>query len=129
MTVISSKEQDNKFLRGWTFYDLQNKIIEKAESYGIKIVKVNPEYTSQRCSECGYIDANNRLRQDTFICQKCGYGSKYICNSCQHIQTGSGVCEKCKGSVKPMVVNADYNAARNLAIKGIDKIIKKETSK
>lgn len=86
-----------RFLKNWTYFDLQQKIKYKAESEGIRVVTVAPKFTSQRCSCCGYISGENRLTQEQFVCQSCGY-----------------------------TANADYNAARNLAIKNIDQIIKKE---
>jgi putative transposase len=36
-------------------------------------VKVNPQYTSQECSNCGNIDKNNCLKQDKFKCTVCGF--------------------------------------------------------
>jgi putative transposase len=41
------------------------------ELYGIKIKEINPAYTSQTCSRCGYIDKHNRKCQSVFICQYC----------------------------------------------------------
>lgn len=86
-----------RFLKNWTYFDLQQKIKYKAEAEGIRVVMVAPKFTSQRCSRCGYISSENRPTQEQFVCQSCGY-----------------------------TANADYNAARNLAIKNIDQIIKKE---
>jgi putative transposase len=84
----------DKFLKSWTYYDLQQKIEHKAKVAGIEVRKVNPQYTSKRCSRCGCIDENNRKNQADFKCVTCGYST-----------------------------NADYNAARNIAIPGIDEII------
>ena len=92
---------ENKFLKDWTYFDLRTKIKYKAEEYGIELKLVNPQYTSQRCSQCGYIDKQNRPKEEKgqafFQCMKCGFS-----------------------------VNADYNASVNLATKDIDKIIQKE---
>ena len=93
-------ENANRFLKNWTYYDLQTKIKNKAQEAGIKVVLINPEYTSQRCSKCGYIDSENRKTQAQFICLKCGFEE-----------------------------NADYNASQNIALKDIEKIIKKTKSK
>ena len=62
-----------KFLRHWTFYDLQSKIEYKAKEYGITVKKINPRFTSQRCSQCGNIDKANRINQASFCCTKCGF--------------------------------------------------------
>ena len=86
-----------KLLRHWTYYDLQSKIEAKAKESGIQVVKVDPRFTSQRCSKCGCIDEDNRKDQAHFCCVSCGFKA-----------------------------NADFNASQNLSVKNIDKIIEKE---
>lgn len=81
----------------WPLAKLIDAIILKANSIGAKIVFVDPKYTSQRCSSCGYISPGNRPSRDLFRCQKCD-----------------------------TIDHADKNAARNLSIKGIDMIISEE---
>lgn len=61
----------NKILGNWSFGQLQRFIIYKAEALGKPVVKVNPRYTSQKCSKCGYIAKNNRKVHE-FKCKKCG---------------------------------------------------------
>ena len=100
MEDLSGIRQDTgfpKFLQHWTYYDLQSKIENKAKEHGIRIVKINPRYTSQRCSKCGAIDSGSRTSQARFCCTKCGF-----------------------------TANADYNASQNISIKGIDLLIEKE---
>lgn len=100
MEDLTNIKQDNEFpkrLRHWTYFDLQTKIISKAQEHGITVVKVNPACTSQRCSKCGYIDPLNRVSQADFHCTACGF-----------------------------TTNADFNASQNLSIRNIDKIIAKE---
>ena len=62
----------NKTLRkgilasGWPqFRDL---LVQKA----CHVELIDPAYTSQKCSSCGYIDANNRKRTE-FKCIRCGF--------------------------------------------------------
>ena len=90
-------DQANRFLKNWSYYDLQTKIEYKAKEIGIKIVYINPKCTSRRCSKCGYIDKDNRLTQASFECLKCGFKE-----------------------------NADYNASQNISIRDIDKIINED---
>jgi len=97
MEDLSGINSKSKFLKSWTYYDLQTKIEYKAKEVGIVVNKIKPKYTSQRCSECGYIDKENRLEQKSFKCLKCGY-----------------------------TTNADFNAARNISIQNIDKIIEEQ---
>lgn len=89
------KASRQNFLGNWTYYDLQQKITYKAEEKGIKVIKVDPQYTSQMCPICGYINKRNRSTQADFECLECGH-----------------------------IANADYNAARNIATPYIANIIK-----
>lgn len=61
-----------KWLGQWAFHQLEHNIIYKAHHLGIEVVLVDPAYTSQRCSTCGYTDRNNR-RKGTFACRECGF--------------------------------------------------------
>jgi len=78
-------------LSNWSYYQLQQYITYKAKTYGIEVRKINPYHTSQRCSCCGYEDAGNRPKKEKgqayFKCLKCGEE-----------------------------MNADFNAARNIAM-------------
>lgn len=64
---------NNKILRNWSYYQLQQYIEYKAEREGIKVRYIDPAYTSQTCSRCGHIDKDNRQTQEKFICTKCGF--------------------------------------------------------
>lgn len=100
MEELSGISERDSFLKNWSYFDLQQKIKYKAEEQGMEVVFINPQYTSQRCSKCGYIDSENRKTQENFLCVKCGYKA-----------------------------NADYNASQNIAINGIEEIIKSAQSK
>jgi len=41
-------------------------------SYKSCVVLVDAKYTSQKCSNCGYIDKRNRISQSEFVCKNCG---------------------------------------------------------
>lgn len=97
MEDLSGINEENVWLKNWSYYDLQQKIKSKAAEKGISVVTIDPKFTSQRCSECGCIDERNRPKIPTwavFRCVNCGYET-----------------------------NADYNAARNIATPGIENII------
>lgn len=85
-----SDGNSSRFLKNWTYFDLQQKIIQKAAKYGIIVKKVNARNTSKKCSCCGYISKDNRPKgekgQAYFKCVKCGHEE-----------------------------NADFNAAKNIA--------------
>lgn len=126
MEELSGIKKDKTYLQYWDYYSLQEKIRYKAEAVGIEVNLVDPRYTSQRCSRCGYIDANNRPDQATFKCGKCRYGDNYYCYTCGHEQDENGSCSNCGSEVVKSVIHADYNAAKNLSTPDIDTIIEKE---
>ena len=45
----------------------------KAEEAGRRFVAVDPKYTSQTCSQCGFKHPDNRKTQADFECLSCGY--------------------------------------------------------
>lgn len=79
-------------LRNWSYYELQQQIIYKAAIHGIEVRKVKAYYTSQRCCCCGEVFEHNRKSQSDFLCQN----------------------PKCKNYLQ--LVNADWNASRNIAL-------------
>lgn len=74
---------------GWSFFQLRSFISYKAKLAGVLVQLVNPKYTSQRCSHCGYTAKHNRKTQAEFVCQECGFS-----------------------------LHADHNAALNLSVMG-----------
>ncbi|MDG0949522.1 transposase [Bacillus paranthracis] len=95
--LLKGISKNDKVLKDWTYFDLQEKIKNQAEVHGIEVIKVASAYTSQRCSQCGYICKENRCTQAVFECKQCGYKT-----------------------------HADYNAAKNIATYDIENIINKQ---
>jgi len=56
----------------WTYSRLLRRIQELAEISGVHCQLVNPAYTSQTCSQCGYVHRLNRTGE-IFKCRNCGY--------------------------------------------------------
>ncbi len=92
----------------WQYHSLQQFIHDKAAEAGIEVRKVNPYFTSRRCSQCGHIradfdrDYRNQHPREPFRCPRaeCGFEA-----------------------------DPDYNAARNLATTGIEELIKLQCAK
>ena len=55
----------NRLLSNFGKKRVKKKLLALSEEFKIekKITEVNPAYTSQECSECGYIDKKNRKNQ------------------------------------------------------------------
>lgn len=92
-------EKKKKVLRNWSYYELQQYITYKAQLHGIEVRKVNPAYTSQTCSICGSKLEGQRKSQSKFVC------GNPECKS-HEIYSHDGVLK----------FNADFNAARNIAM-------------
>jgi putative transposase len=56
-----------------------------------RVEKVNPAYTSQRCSQCGHVDASSRKSQALFACTSCGYSGNADLNAATNIAAGHAV--------------------------------------
>ena len=67
----TSKSRKNSYsINSWSFYRLQQFIVYKARLAGIRILFVDPRYTSQICPNCGNKHkASDRL----YRCPACGY--------------------------------------------------------
>jgi IS605 OrfB family transposase len=70
---VTVRKPQRRTLHSWSFHDLRMKIAYKAEHSGIPLVLIDPAYTSQRCSVCGYVDRGNRPNQAAFKCLLCGH--------------------------------------------------------
>lgn len=53
--------------------------------YKTNVVKVNPAYTSQKCSKCGHTCKENRKTQSLFECIKCNFTMNADHNACYNI--------------------------------------------
>jgi len=69
----------------WAFKDLITKIVYKAENAGLKVVSVDPKFTSQRCNICGQKDKTNRQTQSDFMCRYCNHKANADINAAKNI--------------------------------------------
>ncbi len=79
-------------LHSWAFAQLGSFLAYKAKQAGVAFVEVDPAYTSQMCSACGWVDKKNRRSQAAFECGRCRF-----------------------------VGHADHNAAVNIASRGVER--------
>jgi IS605 OrfB family transposase len=79
-------------LHSWAFAQLGAFLAYKARQAGVAFVEIDPAYTSQMCSACGWVHRDNRRSQSEFECGRCGF-----------------------------VGHADHNAAINIATRGVQR--------
>jgi putative transposase len=71
---------------GWGI--LIRRLEEKAPG---RVEKINPAYTSQRCSACGHVAGENRKSQAVFACTACRYAANADVNAARNIAAGHAV--------------------------------------
>lgn len=86
---VKAKSGLNKSILDQGWGELVRQLEYKLLLLGGVLIKIAPQYTSQKCSKCGYVSKDNRKSQANFKCMACGF--------------------EC---------NADYNAALNILAAG-----------
>lgn len=76
-----------RVLHSWAFYQLRAFIAYKAALAGVRVVLVDPAYTSQTCSRCGRCERANRTSQARFLCRNpvCGFSAHPDINAAVNI--------------------------------------------
>ncbi len=83
---------------GWGF--LVRRLEDKAPG---RVEKINPAFTSQRCSACGHVDAKSRESQACFVCTACGFACNADVNAARNIAAGHAVTARAgDGVTRPM---------------------------
>jgi IS605 OrfB family transposase len=77
----------NRRLSHWPWYNLQQRIEQKAQAAGIRVEYVRAAGTSQRCSACGFRDERNR-EGPQFRCLSCGFECHSDLNAANNIALG-----------------------------------------
>lgn len=72
---VRAKKRERTRLHSWAFAKLRGFIAYKAQRSGVKLITVDPAYTSQKCSKCGHTEKANRKSQSEFVCKVCGHTS------------------------------------------------------
>jgi putative transposase len=81
----SRKRGLNRSISDASWSELTLKIEYLAAKHGKVVIKVNPKHTSQKCQNCGHIDALSR-DEEKFICTQCGYMAHADINAAKNIR-------------------------------------------
>jgi transposase len=71
-------------------FQLRAFIAYKARAAGVRLVLVDPAYTSQTCSRCGHCERANRKSQAKFLCVSCGFSAHADVNAAVNIAVRTG---------------------------------------
>ncbi len=75
-----------RFLSHFTYAELLRKLELFCEDNDVRLTRVNPAYTSQKCSRCGEVKAQSR-NGEHFRCVSCGYTMNADVNAAVNILT------------------------------------------
>jgi len=79
--------RSSRSMSHWTYTEIFDKIQSTCEERGVRVERVDPAYTSQRCSKCGWTRKRNR-RGKEFRCGACGYACDADLNASVNISLG-----------------------------------------
>jgi IS605 OrfB family transposase len=74
----------NRMRSNWAYFQLRQFLGYKAEDRGKEVILVDPRFTSQRCSKCGFVDKANR-KKGKFHCKSCDFKNNADLNASMNI--------------------------------------------
>jgi putative transposase len=84
---VAAKAALNRRIAAAAWSTLVRRTRQKAEATeGCSVVLVDPRRTSQECSACGHVAAENRPSQAVFACLACGHGEHADINAAKNIR-------------------------------------------
>jgi putative transposase len=84
-TNVAAKSGLNRAIRDVGWGQFLTILAAKAEDAGRELIAVDPRHTSQRCSSCGHVAAENRVTQAAFACVACGHAAHADVNAALNI--------------------------------------------
>ena len=77
-------KRSSRLMSHWNYAELFDVLGNKLFERGVLVRKVDPTYTSQRCSGCGWVRKGNRKKKQ-FKCDKCGFTHDADLNASRNI--------------------------------------------
>ena len=90
----------NRSILAQSWGESRRQLSYKAERAGVRLLVVDPAYTSQKCAVCGHIERSNRKTQDTFRCVRCGHAENADINAAKNILAAGLAASACGGDVR-----------------------------
>ena len=82
---VKAKSGLNKSILDQGWFEARRQLDYKQQWRNGILVPVPAQYTSQKCSQCGYTEKENRASQAGFECQSCGYTANADINAAINI--------------------------------------------
>jgi len=104
LSGIRQSAKYNKWVHKWAFRQLQSFIEYKSSMKGIRVVYVNPSYTSKECNRC---HNRNTIRHSGFFeCKTCGHSLQSDLNGARNIAQ-LYMRNMCKATVNEPILTCD----------------------
>jgi putative transposase len=81
---VAQKVGLNRAILRQAWSEFARQVKYKCEWRGARFILVSPEYTSQCCSACGFVSAENRKSQAEFECISCGHAENADTNAAKN---------------------------------------------
>jgi putative transposase len=96
-TNVAAKAGLNKSILDQGWYEFRRQLTYKEQWLGGNVILINPANTSQACSKCNHIAAENRYSQAQFKCVSCGYCENADLNAAKNILAAGRAVLACGG--------------------------------
>lgn len=107
---VKAKAGLNKSILDAAWGEFRRQLAYKLQWRGGQLVLVPPAHTSQRCSCCGHVAAENRRSQAVFQCVACGHAENADVNAAKNI-LAAGRAVWAKQSAAPAACGGDVRRA------------------
>lgn len=68
---VKAQTRQRARLSNWSFSQLRQFVVYKAQMAGVPVITVDPRNTSRECPDCGHTEKANRPERDRFKCRQC----------------------------------------------------------
>jgi IS605 OrfB family transposase len=109
-------KQTRRWIGQWPFAQLQFDLEYKCQAVGIRVVRVDRAYTSQRCNQCGWTDRRNR-RKARFSCRRCGHKANADHNAAANIRDAYLLSTHAGGAGRSQPPNDGWDASHKSYIR------------
>ena len=107
---LPQSRKNKRLGNSWAFYQLRQYLTYKAIKFGVKIVFVDPRYTSQMCCECHHIHpvrGESYRSGKRFTCGHCSWSGDADDNGAKNIAALGAVINQPRGSGLSCSLNTD----------------------
>ena len=98
---VKSKSGLNRSILDQGWFEFVRQLEYKQLWSGGQLIKIDPKFTSQKCSKCGHTAKENRKSQSNFKCVSGGFESNADLNAASNILAAGQAVLAC-GNIKPV---------------------------